>query len=217
MLGGLMKESNKAKNVVEYYVLCNKLKNIIRSGWIYWNVKKERLESVAEHIFGVQSLAIAMWSEYEYDLDFNKVLFMLALHELEEIIIGDLTAWDITPEEKIEKGHEAVHRVLKNLLQKEKLESLVLEFDASLTKEAIFAFQCDKLECDLQSKLYDEAGYVDIKKKENNPLVKDPSVQALLEKRISWSSLWLRLGRGKYPYDDHFIEVSNYVEDNKIG
>ena len=31
--------------------------------------ERERLESVAEHIFGVQMLAIAMKSEYEYDID----------------------------------------------------------------------------------------------------------------------------------------------------
>lgn len=42
----------RAKNVVNYYVLCNKLKNIIRTGWKTWNVKRERLESVAEHIWG---------------------------------------------------------------------------------------------------------------------------------------------------------------------
>ena len=53
-------------------VLCNKLKNVIRKGWKDWHVKKERLESVAEHIFGVQMLAIAMKSEYEYDVDLNE-------------------------------------------------------------------------------------------------------------------------------------------------
>lgn len=29
------------KSVVRYYVLCNKLKDIIRTGWKDWNVKKE--------------------------------------------------------------------------------------------------------------------------------------------------------------------------------
>ena len=55
----------KEKNIINYYVLCNKLKNVIRTGWKDWNVQRERLESVAEHIFGVQMLAIAMKSEYD--------------------------------------------------------------------------------------------------------------------------------------------------------
>ena len=44
---------SKAKNVIRYYVLCNKLKDVIRTGWKDWNVKRDRVESVAEHIYGV--------------------------------------------------------------------------------------------------------------------------------------------------------------------
>ena len=102
----------KEENVIRYYVLFNKLKNVIRTGWKDWNVKSERLESVAEHIYGVQMLAIAMQSEYQYDIDIMKVIFMLAIHELEEIFIGDLTRFQITKTEKIKIGHEAVKKVL---------------------------------------------------------------------------------------------------------
>lgn len=81
----------KEENVIKYYVLCNKLKNVIRTGWKDWKVQRERLESVAEHVYGVQMLAIAMASVYQYDIDILKVIFMLAIHELEEVVIGDLT------------------------------------------------------------------------------------------------------------------------------
>lgn len=33
----------REENVVNYYVLCNKLKNIIRTGWKDWNVQRERI------------------------------------------------------------------------------------------------------------------------------------------------------------------------------
>ena len=65
---------NKAQSVVQFYVLCNHLKNLIRRGWKVWNVKRERIESVAEHIFGVQSLAIAIWSQYSYNIDIKKAI-----------------------------------------------------------------------------------------------------------------------------------------------
>ena len=58
---------SKEQNIVNYYVLCNRLKDVIRSGWGYFKVNRKRVESVAEHIYGVQMLAIAMKSEYEYD------------------------------------------------------------------------------------------------------------------------------------------------------
>ena len=104
----------KEQSVLKYYVLCNRLKDVIRTGWKDWRVERERVESVAEHIYGVQMLALAMHSEYKYDVDIFKVLFMLAIHELEEIIIGDLTLFQITKEEKEELGHEALEKVLKD-------------------------------------------------------------------------------------------------------
>lgn len=87
---------SKEQNVINYYVLCNKLKNVIRTGWKDWNVHRDRIESVAEHIYGVQMLAIAMQSEFEYDIDIEKVIFMLAIHEIGETVIGDLTQFQIS-------------------------------------------------------------------------------------------------------------------------
>ena len=129
---------NKEKNVINYYVLCNKLKNVIRTGWLDWNVTRDRVESIAEHIFGVQMLAIAMKSEYEYDIDLTKVIFMLAIHELGEIIIGDLTQFQITKDEKIKLEHKAVHDILDSLISGEEIEKLFLEFDEKKTPEANF-------------------------------------------------------------------------------
>jgi 5'-deoxynucleotidase YfbR-like HD superfamily hydrolase len=45
---------------------------------------------------------------------------------------------------------------LADLVDGEDIEKLFLEFDEHKTKEGKFAYQCDKLECDLQCKLYDE-------------------------------------------------------------
>ena len=98
---------SKEERIINYYVLCNKLKYIIRTGWIDWKVNKNRLESVAEHIYGTQMLAIAMKSEYNYDIDIMKVIYMLAIHELGETIIGDLTQFQIEKEDKIKIEHEA--------------------------------------------------------------------------------------------------------------
>lgn len=206
----------KEENVVNYYVICNKLKNIIRTGWKDWNVKKERLESVAEHIFGTQMLAIAMKSEYQYDIDIMKVIFMLAIHELGETIIGDLTQFQISKDEKIKIEHDAVKEILSNLLEKKQIEELFLEFDSHKTKEAMFAYQCDKLECDLQSKLYDEEGCVDLNHQENNKTMDNKLVKQLLQEGNSWSEMWLKFGQSIYPYDDNFIAVSNYALNNKI-
>lgn len=208
---------SKEQNVINYYVICNRLKNVIRTGWKDWNVQRARIESVAEHIFGVQMLALAMKSEYQYDVDIMKVIFMLAVHELGETIIGDLTQFQISKEEKEKLEHEAVHKILGNLLDGKQIEELFLEFDSHNTKEAMFAYQCDKLECDLQCKLYDEEGCVDLNKQYGNTTMKNPLVEKLLKNGATWSNMWLNFGQQIYPYDDNFKAISNYAKNNDIS
>lgn len=206
----------KEQRVLNYYILCNKLKNIIRTGWKDWNVKRERLESIAEHVYSVQMLAIAMKSEYKYDIDLEKVIFMLAIHELGETIIGDLTQFQISKNEKEKIEHEAVHNILKDLLDGKIIEELFLEFDERKTKEALFAYQCDKLECDLQCKLYDQEHCVDLNNQENNNTKENGRVKKLLETGESWSAMWLKFGQQTYPYDENFKAVSTYAINNDI-
>lgn len=208
---------SKEENVIKYYVLCNKLKDVIRTGWLDWNVKRDRVESIAEHIFGVQMLALAMKSEYEYDIDIKKVIYMLAIHELGETIIGDLTLFQISREEKEKLEHDAVHNILSSLIDGEEIEKLFLEFDSHETKESIFAYECDKLECDIQCKLYDEEKCVDLNDQKTNKTASNEEVKKLLENGKSWSEMWLEFGQKRYPYDDNFMSVSNYVKDNKIN
>lgn len=207
---------NREKNVINYYVLCNKLKNVIRTGWLDWNVKRERIESVAEHIFGVQMLAIAMKSEFNYDVDILKVIYMLAIHELGEALIGDLTQFQISKAEKEVIEHEAVHKILKDLIDGEKIEELYLEYDEKKSKEARFADQCDKLECSLQCKLYDQENTVDFNKQGNNKSFYDCEVQKLYKEGLSWSEMWIKFGQGKYNYDENFKKVSDYAFNNKL-
>ena len=207
---------NEAKNVLDFYVLCNKLKNVIRTGWTDWHVNKERIESVAEHVYGAQMLAIAMCSEYKYDIDIFRVVFMLAVHEMEEILIGDLTQFQISKEEKEKIGHEAIEKVLSSLASKEFVKSIIIEFDERKTKEADFAYHIDKLECDIQCKLYDEQGTVDVYDVKNKLNFHDPDVEKMLDEGKTWSDMWMSFGQKRYNYDANFTEVSNYAKNNKL-
>lgn len=207
---------SKEEKIINYYVLCNRLKHLIRTGWKNWHVKSDRLESVAEHIYGTQMLAIAINSEYEYDIDILKVIFMLAIHELGETIIGDLTPFQISKDEKRKIEHDAIHEILSDLIDGDSIEKILIEFDEHKTKESLFAFWCDKLECDLQCKLYDEDGLVDLNRQSDNNSFYDEEVQALLKDNDSWSTMWLKFSQNKYGYDDNFKAISNYALSKKI-
>ena len=208
---------NRAEKVLKCYALCNSLKNVVRTGWKDWHVNRERVESIAEHIYGVQTLAILMHSTYGYDLDLRKVVMMLAVHELEEVLMGDLTQFQIDRDIKEFIGHKAVETILKQFANAEEIRALVYEFDERKTAEAKFAYYCDKLECDIQSKLYDEEECVDLNDQEGNKTMENPYVQELLQSGASWSAMWLQFGRGKYNYDKNFTEVSEYAETHAIS
>ncbi len=207
----------KEKNVLQFYVLCNRLKNLIRSGWIDWNVQRDRIESVAEHIYGTQMLAIAMYSEFNYDLDLSKVLKMLAIHELEETIIGDLTPFHKDVKKKQEMGHKAILKALEPLADKKHWIDLIIEFDARKTKEAVFAYNCDKLECDLQCKLYDEENCVDLSDQKYNQIIENENIKHLLDENNSWSQMWIKNDLNLIDFDENFKKVNEFAIKNQIS
>lgn len=208
---------NKEENVIKFYCICNRLKNITRKGWKAWNVNRERIESVAEHIFGAQMLAVAIKSEYGCDVDIMKVICMLAIHELGEAIIDDLTQFEISNVEKKKIEHKAVHDILGGLLDGQTIEELFLEFDEHKSKDAFFAYQCDKLECDLQCKLYDEEYCVDLNDPTIDPKVlSNPLVKQLVAIEKDWSTVWLKFDQQVYPYDENFRAISSYAMNNEI-
>ena len=64
----------------------------------------------------------------------------------------------VSKEEKLRNEHEAIIKVIGDLVKKNELISLLSEFEERKTREAIFAYHCDKLEADLQSKVYQDMG-----------------------------------------------------------
>lgn len=208
-----MNELDKIKNVLNFYYLATTLKDKIRSGWICWNVSKERLESVAEHIYGTCILAIAINSELNNNINLDKVLKMLVLHELEEIIIGDLTPYDnVTKEEKLRLGKEAVKKVLKDLVKKEEYEKLLDEFNEQKTKESLFAFRCDKLEADLQAKKYDE--YTNIFDDKNKKLIDTKwNKKAINNGAKTLSDLFIEYDYKSF--DEEFKDIVDYIKIQK--
>lgn len=205
----------REERVLGYYVLCNKLKDLIRTGWKNWRVSRDRIESVAEHIYGTQQLAIAMQNVYYYNVDLFKVIMMLAVHELEETVIGDLTQFDISKEEKKKIGEKAVEDIFDVFELKQSIKDLILEFDERKTDEAKFAYMCDKLECDIQCKLYDEENCVDVEDPRHKVLGNE-RVKNLLKEGKNWSEMWMSFGREHYPYDKNFRSISEYAEKNNI-
>ncbi len=118
------------------------LKNIIRAGWV--KVGIERPESVASHSWGMSALALELCPKH---LDLSKVLSLCIVHDIPEIIVGDLTPLDDCTN-KAKDEHSAMQKLAPQWLY------LFEEYEAGQTAEAKFVKQIDKLDMALQAVIY---------------------------------------------------------------
>lgn len=196
---------NKAKRIIDFYLYVNKLKYKIRTGFVEIGITKERLESVAEHIYGCLMLSIAVDSEYDLNIDMYKVLKMLTIHELDEILKPDFTLRSgITKEEKIKIGTESVNIVSSTLSSRDELISLVNEFNEGKTKEAKFCYLIDKMECDMQAKVYDLDGNFLIEKAKEDLVYYGSSAKKIEKNAKTASDYWILYDKPKFKNDKIF-------------
>ena len=203
-------------NIINFYIIANRLKEKIRTGWQEIEVSSQRLESVAEHIYGCLMLAIAIDSEYKLKLDMYKVLKMISLHELEETIMKDYTVRDnITKEEKIKRGKECVIKATEGMIKQDEIVRLLDEFNERLTKESIFCYHIDKIECDFQAKIYDLKGQIKLEK-----ILEDLKYYgeegAIIKDKVNVASdVWIECDKIIYTGDKIFESLINDIQKIK--
>ena len=126
------------------------LKQLPRTGWVRSNVTHP--ESVAAHSWGMAILSLRFAPK---GLDLTKVLSMCLVHDLPEVIVGDLTPHDDTTN-KAEQEHDAMRQLAPEWL------ALFEEYEAGESKEAKFVKQIDKLDMGLQAILYQNEQGLDL-------------------------------------------------------
>ncbi len=206
---------NAISNVISFYTLTNSLKDVQRAGEKIWNVQKEHFGSIAEHIYSVQMLAIILHLVYGTEVDITKVINILSVHELGEIKFGDKDALTKKDSDRVQEFNDAI-AVASILTNDKMLIDSLKEFNASLTKESIYAKYCDKLTSDIISKIYDQQNLIDLNNQNNNPLIDVPIVKKHLDANESFSTMWIMYGQEIYKYPEPFISVSNYVLNNDL-
>lgn len=210
------------KTAMRFYLIATSLKYKIRCGWDenHWNINSNRLESIAEHVYGVCILAISLNSQFNFDIDINKTLKMLLLHEIGETIIGDITPFDnITTKEKAEIEHKAMRKVLEGLYEADEIYALLLEFDEGQTNEARFAYLCDKLEADIQAKVYQDKGYQrSLDDQEGNVAFNSPKINRMIENGASTAfDIWYEWDKSKFENDPVFKYLLDFIRDNDLN
>ena len=131
-----------------------KLKSIKRAGWLRTSLCKtaDDVESVAAHSWGAAWLALLMCPD---GIRLERVLELALIHDLAEIITGDITPHDgISADQKASLEAAAFRKLTSDLPRFEQLWSLFCEYQECLTPEAVFVHRCDKIDMWMQAELY---------------------------------------------------------------
>lgn len=204
------------KTIIDFYMITNVLKHKIRTGWEELGISSERLESVAEHVYGCLILAIAIDSEYKLDLDMLKILKMLSLHELEETMIKDYTIRDnLSRKEKLKQGRESVIKATENMLKQSEIIDLLDEFNNHVTKESIFCYYIDKIEWDFQAKIYDLNGEFSLDKALEDLKFMGEDGILIKEKVKTASDVGIEFDKKKYKGNQIFESLVNDIQNIK--
>lgn len=201
------------KNVLNFYLAANRLKDVIRTGWLEVEISSDRIESVAEHIYGCLILAIGIESEAGLDLDMLKVFKMITVKELEKITLKELTTRDYpTAEERKNKALETVTKMTEGLVKQGEILELLDEFNKRESKEAKFVYQLAKIESDVQAKIYDLRGEFDLDKAlEDAKYYGEELSSQIIPQMKNASDGWILFDR-RYYEDETFKALSKEIQ-----
>lgn len=128
------------------------LKAVKRAGWTRY-LPDQAVESVADHSFGV---ALLCWLFCPPELDRARVLELALIHDLAEVITGDMTPQNAPPAAlKAEQEQAALKKLMMPLERRARATELLSEYQRGETPESRWVRVADKLEMTLQSRRYE--------------------------------------------------------------
>jgi len=212
-------DENKVKNICDFYAITHKLQTTLRAGWVDCGVPAPRLQSVAEHVYATQMLALAVNTEFALGLDMGKVALLLAVHEIGECIIGDIPAYGatISREEKKRIEQNAVEKIAGLIGNPVIIRDLFLEFENKSSPEAKFCFLIDKLECCFQAKYHEDAGHLQWNGLNPNSAQKERIDKRWAQGYTRFSDFWIDAGiEQHFVNEPHFKAVAEYIIKNSV-
>lgn len=132
---------------VDFILELDRLKAVYRKTTV--KADNDRQENSAEHSWHISLLAQVLSEYAENDIDVNRVVTMLLIHDIVEIDAGDMFAFADQQDHDLQeqKEREAAERIFGLLpqQQKDRYLSLWLEFEQAQSHDAQFAKAIDRV------------------------------------------------------------------------
>lgn len=143
-------EFESEKIIINFLEAIEPLKSTLRHNW----TKSGRQESSAEHTWRVSIFLMVVQDLLRFNIDFEKTLKMVLIHDIPELIDGDIPGFikEKNPkkyQDNETKNAKKIFDKLPESISKEYLD-LFLEFEKGESPEARVALALDRIESQLQ-------------------------------------------------------------------
>ena len=143
-------DNERLKRQFEFIIELDRIKSIFRKSRLF---DGSRYENDAEHSWTICMMALVLKEYSNVDIDIERVLKMLLLHDVVEIDAGDTFLYSSERDAAHEKEARAAERIFGMLPedQRDEFRQLWDEFEDRTTDESRFASVLDRLEPLLQN------------------------------------------------------------------
>lgn len=151
------------KEFVDAALQAGELKRLKRSGWKRHGIDDARRESVADHSFRCEFIAMIL--PLEIDVNRTKVMQLMKVHDLPEGFpeVGDITPHDnVDAQTKFALELSAMERLCASLQNGHDCLALWKEYEERKTPESLVAHDIDKLEMAMQALEYERSHGADL-------------------------------------------------------
>jgi len=145
-----MHNFDRIKQQIDFIYEIDKVKSIFRKTKLF---DGSRYENDAEHSWTICIMAIMLKEYANFEINLEKVVTMLLLHDIVEIDVGDIFLYDPKRANIHQKEDQAAKRIF-GLLPQDQAEyyyQIWLEFEERKSNEAKFATAFDRTEPILQN------------------------------------------------------------------
>ncbi|CAM1503106.1 Fc.00g078820.m01.CDS01 [Cosmosporella sp. VM-42] len=147
-----------------FFHILERLKTTKREGWRRFGIS--RGESIADHMYRMSLISMFAPPALAPKLDLPKCMKMCLIHDIAELLVGDITPVDGVPKpEKSRRETTTMDFLTKNLLRNvgggvagEEMRAIWQEYEDSQTLDSHFVHDVDKIELLLQMMEYERRG-----------------------------------------------------------
>lgn len=202
------------------YLIFDMLGDLRRSGPVQWQIDRFRTEDIKDHVFDLILMTKLIKPYIPNYIDTNKMIDYAIIHDLEEVITGDITTFEgISKEEKDRVNNIAMNYLINEYGDLININNLFNDFENSVDIEAKTLHMLDKVSSSIAFLKYDNESKVDM----DNPniiecLRTNPKVVELKEKGLSLGEIFYIWHLRKVKFDDNELikyNISN-SDANKI-